>query len=162
MDVPPTSSAGSSSASTAGDMDKDRTQTHRGALASSKDMHRGARPEDATTETVTDEKTSADPSQGISRVGSTTGTSIRRTETREDGSEYPAGLKLFLIIVALCLAVFLMCLDNTIIATAIPKITDQFNSLDDIGWYASCTCSRFSTTSLPPFSSLLPVYQPTT
>lgn len=28
--------------------------------------------------------------------------------------------------------------DNTIIATAIPKITDQFNSLDDVGWYGSC------------------------
>ena len=27
--------------------------------------------------------------------------------------------------------------DNTIIATAIPKITDQFNSLDDVGWYGS-------------------------
>lgn len=65
--------------------------------------------------------------------------SIRLTETREDGSEYPTGLKLFLITVALCLAVFLMCLDNTIIATAIPKITDEFNSLDDLGWYASCT-----------------------
>lgn len=27
--------------------------------------------------------------------------------------------------------------DNTIIATAIPKITDQFNSLPDVGWYGS-------------------------
>jgi MFS family permease len=30
-----------------------------------------------------------------------------------------------------------MALDNTILSTAIPRITDQFNSLDDIGWYAS-------------------------
>jgi MFS family permease len=30
-----------------------------------------------------------------------------------------------------------MALDNTIIATAIPRITDQFNSLNDIGWYGS-------------------------
>jgi MFS family permease len=30
-----------------------------------------------------------------------------------------------------------MTLDNTILSTAIPRITDQFNSLDDIGWYAS-------------------------
>jgi MFS family permease len=30
-----------------------------------------------------------------------------------------------------------MIIDNTIIATAIPKITDRFNSLDDIAWYAS-------------------------
>lgn len=35
--------------------------------------------------------------------------------------------------------------DNTIIATAIPKITDQFDSLGDVGWYGSAylltTCS---------------------
>lgn len=27
--------------------------------------------------------------------------------------------------------------DNTIIATAIPRITTQFDSLNDVGWYAS-------------------------
>jgi MFS family permease len=27
--------------------------------------------------------------------------------------------------------------DNTIIAVAIPRITDQFNALNDVGWYAS-------------------------
>ncbi|KAJ7165601.1 putative efflux pump antibiotic resistance protein [Mycena crocata] len=51
--------------------------------------------------------------------------------------EYPHGLKLGLITLALCLAVFVVALDNTIIATAIPKITDQFQSLDDVGWYGS-------------------------
>lgn len=30
-----------------------------------------------------------------------------------------------------------MSLDQTIIATAIPKITDQFQALDLVGWYAS-------------------------
>ncbi|KAG9230449.1 putative HC-toxin efflux carrier [Amylocarpus encephaloides] len=30
-----------------------------------------------------------------------------------------------------------MALDNTIIATAIPAITDQFHSLPDVGWYGS-------------------------
>jgi MFS family permease len=30
-----------------------------------------------------------------------------------------------------------MALDNTILATAVPRITDQFNALDDIGWYGS-------------------------
>ncbi|KAJ7755196.1 major facilitator superfamily domain-containing protein [Mycena metata] len=47
------------------------------------------------------------------------------------------GLQLALITLALCLSVFLVALDNTIIATAIPKITDQFQSLDDVGWYGS-------------------------
>ncbi|KAF7309754.1 Major facilitator superfamily transporter [Mycena indigotica] len=57
--------------------------------------------------------------------------------TAEDTITYPEGLKLALITIALCLSVFLVALDNTIIATAIPKITTQFNSLDDIGWYGS-------------------------
>ncbi|CAK7204767.1 hypothetical protein SEUCBS139899_007527 [Sporothrix eucalyptigena] len=62
---------------------------------------------------------------------------VARTATREDGSEYPTGARLVLIMLALCLAVFLMALDNSIIATAIPKITDQFHSLNDVGWYGS-------------------------
>ncbi|KAK4152392.1 major facilitator superfamily domain-containing protein [Chaetomidium leptoderma] len=57
--------------------------------------------------------------------------------TREDGTEYPSGMTLGLIVLALCLSVFTMALDNSIIATAIPKITDQFKSLPDVGWYAS-------------------------
>jgi hypothetical protein len=55
----------------------------------------------------------------------------------EDDADYPHGLKLAVILSALCLAVFLVALDNTIISTAIPKITDQFNSITDIGWYGS-------------------------
>jgi len=55
----------------------------------------------------------------------------------EPETEYASGLKLATIMVALCLAVFLVALDNTIIATAIPKITDDFSALNDIGWYAS-------------------------
>jgi len=50
---------------------------------------------------------------------------------------YPTGLKLVIIIIALSLAVLLVALDQTIIATAIPRITDRFNSVDDIGWYGS-------------------------
>ncbi|KAM0203069.1 hypothetical protein ACHAPI_001241 [Fusarium lateritium] len=51
--------------------------------------------------------------------------------------EYPTGVKLALITLALCLAVFVMALDNSIIATAIPRITDAFESLNDVGWYGS-------------------------
>ena len=39
--------------------------------------------------------------------------------------------------VALVLAQFLGTLDLTILATAIPRITDEFHSLDDVGWYGS-------------------------
>jgi MFS family permease len=63
----------------------------------------------------------------------------------EAETEYPSGWKLAFISAALCLSVFCMALDNTIIATAIPRITDHFHALDDVGWYASAylltTCS---------------------
>lgn len=62
---------------------------------------------------------------------------VAKTLTREDGSAYPTGATLGLVVLALCLSVFLMALDNSIIATAIPKITDQFHSLGDVGWYGS-------------------------
>ncbi|RDW73937.1 putative DHA14-like major facilitator ABC transporter [Coleophoma crateriformis] len=62
---------------------------------------------------------------------------LQKVMTSGEGVEYPTGMKLGLISLALCLSVFLMALDNTIIATAIPKITDQFHSLNDVGWYGS-------------------------
>ncbi|KAI0121109.1 major facilitator superfamily domain-containing protein [Xylariales sp. AK1849] len=54
-----------------------------------------------------------------------------------DDSVYPSGLKLALIIFATFASMFLVSLDRTIIATAIPSISDEFNSSNDIGWYGS-------------------------
>ncbi|KAK4544705.1 hypothetical protein LTR36_003954 [Oleoguttula mirabilis] len=51
--------------------------------------------------------------------------------------EYPPTHTVVVVMVAILLAVFLIALDRTIIATAIPKMTDDFHSLDDIGWYGS-------------------------
>jgi MFS family permease len=52
-------------------------------------------------------------------------------------TEYPPQRTVVLVMVAIFLSAFLVALDRTIIATAIPKITDAFHSLGDIGWYAS-------------------------
>ncbi|GAB7340606.1 hypothetical protein MBLNU457_7014t1 [Dothideomycetes sp. NU457] len=71
------------------------------------------------------------------RQASTSDHSHNDDQEEEDTTEYPSGVKLTLITVALCLSVFCMALDNTIIATAIPKITDQFKSINDVGWYGS-------------------------
>ncbi|EED19689.1 efflux pump antibiotic resistance protein, putative [Talaromyces stipitatus ATCC 10500] len=54
-----------------------------------------------------------------------------------DDHEYPELLSLMAIMTALYLAIFLVALDRTIIATAIPRITDDFHALDDIAWYGS-------------------------
>ncbi|RVD80194.1 uncharacterized protein DFL_008099 [Arthrobotrys flagrans] len=62
---------------------------------------------------------------------------LEKTQTMESLHEYPTAWKLAVISIALCLSVFCMALDNTIIATAIPKITDHFKSLNDVGWYGS-------------------------
>ena len=58
-------------------------------------------------------------------------------EEEEDLTEYPKAMQLALISIALCLSVFCMALDNTIITTAIPRITDQFKAINDVGWYGS-------------------------
>jgi hypothetical protein len=58
-----------------------------------------------------------------------------RNEGTTAAPEYPKAWKLFVIVAALCLAVFLVALDQTIVAVAVPKITDHFHSLDDVGWH---------------------------
>ncbi|OTA94887.1 hypothetical protein M434DRAFT_10271 [Hypoxylon sp. CO27-5] len=62
--------------------------------------------------------------------------------------EYPSFWKLVLLTIALCMAMLVVSLasrslqelfisDGTILATAIPRITNEFNSLDDVAWYGS-------------------------
>lgn len=74
-----------------------------------------------------------------------------RTDT--DEGEWVSGIKLVVIVVALTTAAFLMLLDTSIVTTvsasscthatilttgkAIPRITSDFHSLPDIGWYGS-------------------------
>ena len=60
------------------------------------------------------------------------------------------GLPLYLVILGLGIAIFLMSLDYSIIATAIPRITSQFNSTGDIAWYGSAY--SFSMCALQPIS----------
>ncbi|KAK6220272.1 major facilitator superfamily transporter [Colletotrichum tabaci] len=57
------------------------------------------------------------------------------TEAKE--AVYPTGIRLTFIVVALVLSIFLVALDMTIVATAIPKITDEFRGLDQVAWYGS-------------------------
>ena len=67
----------------------------------------------------------------------------------ESLEEYPKAFKLVVIVVALILTIFLVSLDMTIVATAIPRITDEFHSLDQVGWYGSAfflTIAAFQST----------------
>ena len=51
--------------------------------------------------------------------------------------EYPTGRRLIPVLLALVCAVFLVAIDMTIIGTAIPKITDEFDGLNMVSWYGS-------------------------
>ncbi|KAI0154640.1 MFS general substrate transporter [Xylariaceae sp. FL1272] len=48
-----------------------------------------------------------------------------------------AGFKLAFLLGSLTIASILIFIDTSIISTAIPKITDEFHSLPDVGWYGS-------------------------
>lgn len=45
-----------------------------------------------------------------------------------------SNLSFLLTLVALSLSVFCVALDTVIVVTAIPRITDAFHSVNDIGW----------------------------
>lgn len=62
---------------------------------------------------------------------------IRESESIPITPDYPGAFKLIFIFVALIVSIFLSALDMTIIATAIPRITDEFHSLNQVGWYGS-------------------------
>lgn len=56
---------------------------------------------------------------------------------QEKKHEYITGFKLFNVLAAVTFVNFLMLLDGSIIVTAIPRITDQFHALGDVGWYGA-------------------------
>jgi MFS family permease len=55
----------------------------------------------------------------------------------QDELEYPTGVKFAAVMIAMGLALILVGLDNTILATAIPSVTNHFKTIADIGWYVS-------------------------
>ncbi|KAI0520688.1 MFS general substrate transporter [Xylaria bambusicola] len=56
-----------------------------------------------------------------------------------DGGEshYPPSWKVALLTIGINFALFLVALDGSILATAIPAITKEFNSFNDVAWYGS-------------------------
>ncbi|TVY84980.1 Efflux pump roqT [Lachnellula suecica] len=69
-----------------------------------------------------------------SEDGDTTGTVGEDEKPKETEL---AMWKLLLLGIALLSSLFCISLDGTILATAIPKITNHFHSLDDVAWYGS-------------------------
>ncbi|KAL5533396.1 hypothetical protein ACEPAF_5172 [Sanghuangporus sanghuang] len=106
------------------------------------------RPNDTTDVVEAKEEKKEINSEAELRRTETSDAVRSRTDAIEEEIEYPSGMRLFLLTIGLCLVIFVISLDNTIIATAIPTITTVFDSLDDVGWYGSSYL--LTTTSLQP------------
>lgn len=57
--------------------------------------------------------------------------------TTEDSISHLSSWRLAVVIGSLCLGTFLLALDMNIIGVAVPKITSDFHSLEDVAWYGS-------------------------
>lgn len=64
---------------------------------------------------------------------------ISATDTEPAASDIVPtnNLAFSLILIALVFSIFTVALDGTIIVTAIPRITDEYQTLSDVGWYGS-------------------------
>ncbi|RYP77684.1 hypothetical protein DL771_001052 [Monosporascus sp. 5C6A] len=85
------------------------------------------------TESKTDRNTSVEP-EAMPPDPETSQTP--EEDTIDPANEF-RGSRLILIHTAVCLFTFLVGLDFNMIATAVPVITDHFNSITDVGWYGS-------------------------
>lgn len=55
----------------------------------------------------------------------------------DDKTFNPRSLKFLTVMIGMYMSVFLVALDRTIIAVAVPAMTNDFHSISDIGWYGS-------------------------
>ncbi|KAK6841058.1 hypothetical protein PG987_001918 [Apiospora arundinis] len=84
------------------------------------------------------EKTDTPPTGRQQTVSSTPSEAVATGshDGLEQQPEYVTGIRLVLVITSAIVACFLMLVDTMVISTAIPRITDEFRSLADVGWYA--------------------------
>jgi len=108
---------------------------------------KSAAKEEKHVEAVDEKADPADKGE-VTIVDNATDEKKKAEDEPEDESKYLTGMKLALLTLGLALSTFVIALDNTIIATAIPRITTVFDSLNDVGWYGSSYL--LTTTSLQP------------
>ncbi|KAH8771774.1 putative MFS multidrug transporter [Diaporthe sp. PMI_573] len=84
------------------------------------------------------------------------GETIQKDATGETG--HLTGPPLVLALIALNISTILIFLDNTILSTATPTITNEFHSVQDIGWYVSSY--QLALPALQPMTGKLFTYLP--
>lgn len=118
------------------DSEKTATQSHEPSVLDTKGVVESVLPSAAASVHAADNTITTDEKTPVDQNTSKPSSQVSASD-EDDDFEYPTKWRLAAITVALCLSVFCMALDNTIIATAIPRITDQFKALNDVGWYGS-------------------------
>ncbi|KAM4062684.1 major facilitator superfamily protein [Hirsutella rhossiliensis] len=66
-----------------------------------------------------------------------------QTDQKVAADEYPHGIRLVLLAGASTMGIFLIALDQTIVGTAIPKITSEFHGINDVSWYGAAYFMTF-------------------
>ncbi|KAH7141523.1 permease of the major facilitator superfamily [Dactylonectria estremocensis] len=65
--------------------------------------------------------------------------------TVETSIQYPSGKRLYLILFSATLTLITGRIDSSIVAVAVPSITNHFHTVSDVGWYSAayrlCLCS---------------------
>ena len=108
-----------------------------------------SRTQSFTSEPILAKQTTADDGQGqVAEKDSSTAhqpsSNAAHEATTEAASDLPSQRVLLVTMVALSLGMFTANLDSTILATATPQITDDFHSIDQIGWYGSSAFLTFA------------------
>ncbi|THC94946.1 hypothetical protein EYZ11_005585 [Aspergillus tanneri] len=98
-----------------------------------KNEEKSANPPSSSDSTLKDQENTGS--------NSTNSKSIDSSKNAADEHEWIEGIPLLMVLVAVTLVVFLMLLDMAILSTAIPEITSQFHSLDDVAWYGKGSAS---------------------
>ncbi|KAH8892007.1 MFS general substrate transporter [Thozetella sp. PMI_491] len=106
-----------------------------------------------STATETDEIPS--PDSWHNRQDAPDGKGLQSVRVEEE-REYVSGTKAVMILVPVTLVFFLLMLDSSIIATAIPAITTDFDSLLDIGWYGGAY--QLASSAFQPMSGKIYTY----
>ncbi|UQC76536.1 MFS transporter [Colletotrichum lupini] len=90
------------------------------------------------SETLLDKKMTTDPTKSSPPVEATANQLENpQNEGEQQTTAHMQGWALASLTIAFMAICFVLALDNTILATAIPQITSDFHSLNDIGWYGS-------------------------
>ncbi|KAK4217782.1 MFS aflatoxin efflux pump [Rhypophila decipiens] len=97
----------------------------------------GSRPSDQITR-VELSSAPGEANNDVEKLTTTPGDAPSRPQGPPENDLFqPKSVRFWLTLVCNFMALFLVALDRTIIATAVPRISDEFHSLGDIGWYGA-------------------------